>query len=155
MKDAVDALLVNTLKHRKLTVEDMNMQNAMVASLAELADLIKPQGTALSLAGSQSLTSIEEELVSIHKALEDMESNASCGAFCSHSHDAVDPSNSYFRQNNDLPSLSGAIARPLAMKELKRIISIYKNARSSADSRSRAFYDYQIEKVERLMKTSR
>ncbi len=155
MKDAVDALLVNTLKHRKLTVEDMNMQNAMVASLAELADLIKPQGTALSLAGSQSLTSIEEELVSIHKALEDMESNASCGAFCSHSHDATDPSNSYFRQNNDLPSLSGAIARPLAMKELKRIISIYKNTRSSADSRSRAFYDYQIEKVERLMKTSR
>ena len=59
---------------------------------------------------------------------------------------------SYFRQNNDLPKLSGAYARPLALKELKRVMKIYERARRGADERTRAFYEYQIDKVERLMK---
>ena len=58
---------------------------------------------------------------------------------------------SYFRQNNDLPKLSGALARPIALKELNRVISIYKSARNSGDSRTKAFYDYQIDKIERAM----
>ena len=78
-----------------------------------------------------------------------MEHNSHCGAFCSHANDDL---TSYFRQNNDLPDLSGAFARPIALKELKRVLSVYKNAKASADSRSRAFYEYQIDKVERLMK---
>lgn len=151
MKDAVDAVLVNTLKRRSLKVEDMNMQNAMIASLAELSDLVKAPQEAFGLPGA--LTAEQEELVKIREALRDMEESTRCEGFCSHSHDgATCPENSYYRQNNDLPNLSGALARPIALKELKRVVSIYKSARSSADSRTRAFYDYQIEKVERLMK---
>ena len=146
MKDAVDALMISTRKGRKLTVEDMNMQNAMIASLAFLSDLIKPEGEKMQLA---ALSSVQEELDAIELALKDMEQNSRCGAFCSHAHDDL---TSYFRQNNDLPSLSGAFARPIALKELKRVLNVYKSAKASADSRSRAFYEYQIDKVERLMK---
>ena len=146
MKDAVDAILVNTHKRRKLTIEDMNMQNAMVASLAQLSDLIKPEAGGLNFG---ALSSVQEELAEMDKALKSFEHNAHCGAFCSHAHDDA---TSYFRQNNDLPKLSGALARPIALKELKRVIGIYRNAMASADSRTRAFYEYQIDKVERLMK---
>ncbi len=152
MKDAVDAVLVNTLKHKALTIEDMNMQNAMVASLASLAGLVPVEESASPFGGRTALTNdIAEELHAIQDALTEMEEGASCGAFCSHSHSATTPHNSYFRQNNDLPKLSGALARPIALKELKRVMNIYKNVRSSAPSRSKAFYDYQIDKVERLM----
>ena len=146
MKDAVNALIVNTLKGRKLTIEDMNMQNAMIATLAQLSDLIKPEGEAMKLG---ALASVQEELTAIDEAMKEMEKSTHCGAFCSHAHDEV---TSYFRQNNDLPKLSGAYARPLALKELKRVLGIYRNAIPSVDSRTKAFYEYQIDKVERLMK---
>jgi hypothetical protein len=151
MKDAVDAVLVNTLKGKSLKVEDMNMQNAMIASLAELSDLIKKESAGFGLPGA--LTAEQEELLKIEAALKDMEENARCGSFCSHAHDNhVSMETSYYRTNNDLPSLSGAVARPIALKELKRVISIYRNAKGSADSRTRAFYEYQIDRVERMMK---
>ena len=146
MKDAVNALLVNTLKKRKLSVEDMNMQNAMIAQLSLLSDLVKPEP---GLGAPGALTSVQEELSAIEKAMEEMEHSAHCGSFCSHAHDDL---TSYFRQNNDLPKLSGAYARPLALRELKRVLSVYRSAIPSADSRTKAFYEYQIDKVERLMK---
>lgn len=156
LKDAVDAVLVNTLKRKKLTIEDMNMQNAMVASLAELSDLIKPQAPGVGAPGLSS-NETANELVLIRDALSEMEHSICSESFCSHSHhlehDANGMETSYFRQTNDLPKLSGALARPIALKELKRTISIYKAAAASADSRSKAFYQYQIEKVERLMKS--
>ena len=146
MKDAVNALLVNTLKRTKLSIEDMNMQNAMIAQLALLSDLVKPEP---GLGAPGALASVQEELSAIEKAMEEMEHSVHCGSFCSHAHDDL---TSYFRQNNDLPKLSGAYARPLALRELKRVLSVYRNAMASADSRTKAFYEYQIDKVERLMK---
>ena len=149
MKDAVDAVLKNTLRRRALTAEDMNMQNAMVAALAELSDLVKPEGTPMNMPKFADDNALRAEAVAVREALEEFVHEAKCGSFCSHAHEEA---KSYFRQNNDLPKLSGALARPLALKELKRIISIYKSAASVADSRTKAFYDYQVEKVERLMK---
>jgi hypothetical protein len=146
MKDAVNAILVNTLKRKNLTIEDMNMQNAMIATLAMLSDLVKPEP---GLGAPGALASVQEELSAIDAAMKEMEHSNHCGAFCSHAHDEA---TSYFRQNNDLPKLSGAYARPLALKELKRVLGIYRSAMSSADSRTRSFYEYQIDKVERLMK---
>ena len=191
MKDAVDAVLINTRKGRKLTVEDMNMQNAMVASLAELAGIIETPKEAIALSGmgggqaaangDLSLASITggyvtdsgsfaEEAALCRLALENAQKAAGSEPFCcfdrscssvsgQHAYhgsasgrEAGDMTTSYFRQNNDLPKLSGALARPIALKELNRVLSIYRNARATADSRSRAFYDYQIDKVERAMK---
>jgi len=146
MKDAVNALLVNTLKRKKLSIEDMNMQNAMIAQLALLSDLVKPEP---GLGAPGALASVQEELSAIEKAMEEMEHSVHCGSFCSHAHDDL---TSYFRQNNDLPKLSGAYARPLALRELKRVLSVYRSAMASSDSRTKAFYEYQIDKVERLMK---
>ena len=177
MQDAVNTVLANTRKGRKLTIEDMNMQNAMVASLAELAGIIEAPKDAIALSGmgGQSLTenrsvmddgsdvlgndSFAEEVLLCRQALRTQMEAASGEPFCCFGHDhaasgrnAGDMTTSYFRQNNDLPKLSGALARPIALKELNRVISIYKNARNTGDSRSRAFYDYQIDKIERAMK---
>ena len=177
MQDAVNTVLANTRKGRKLTIEDMNMQNAMVASLAELAGIIEAPKDAIALSGmgGQSLTenrsvmddgsdvlgsdSFAEEVLLCRQALRTQMEAASGEPFCCFGHDhaasgrnAGDMTTSYFRQNNDLPKLSGALARPIALKELNRVISIYKSARNTGDSRSRAFYDYQIDKIERAMK---
>ena len=149
MKDAVDAVLKNTLRRRALTAEDMNMQNAMVAALAELSDLVKPEGTPMNMPKFADDNALRAEAVAVREALEEFVHEAQCGSFCSHAHDGA---TSYFRQNNDLPNLSGALVRPLALKELKRIMGIYRSAAASADSRTRAFYEYQIDKVGRLMK---
>lgn len=166
LKDAVDAVLINTRKGRNLSIEDMNMQNAMVASLAELAGIIQAPQDAMSLAGmggrSIDESSFAYEVQLCREALAKAEMAAVSEPFCcfdrtcgneGHSlrTNAGDMTTSYFRQNNDLPKLSGALARPIALKELKRILSIYRNARTSADSRTKAFYDYQIDKVERAM----
>lgn len=143
MKDAVDAAMVNTLKRKSLTTEDMNLQNAMIASLAELAGIVKKEGEALSLSGMGG-GSFAEDLRSIDEALEEFEECARGESFCScgKSH-GLDETTSYFRQNNDLPKLSGAIARPIALKELKRVISTYKNALGSANARTKSFYTYR------------
>lgn len=133
MKDAVDAVLVNTLKHNSLSIEDMNIQNAMVASLGELAGVIQTAKDAVPLSGGEG--SLSE---GFHEE-----------PFCSHFNDALETS--YFRPNNDLPKLSGALARPQALKELKRVMSIYRSARNGSDNRTRAFYEYQIDKIERAM----
>ena len=177
MKDAVNTVLGNTLKGRKLTIEDMNMQNAMVASLAELAGVIEVPKDAIALSGmgGQSISgsyradiadgspvlgsgSFEEEALQCRLALQKQMEAAAGEPFCCFGHDhnassrtAGDMTTSYFRQNNDLPKLSGALARPIALKELNRVISIYKSARNSGDSRTKAFYDYQIDKIERAM----
>ena len=177
MKDAVNTVLGNTLKGRKLTIEDMNMQNAMVASLAELAGVIEVPKDAIALSGmgGQSISgsyradiadgspvlgsgSFEEEALQCRLALQKQMEAAASEPFCCFGHDhnassrtAGDMTTSYFRQNNDLPKLSGALARPIALKELNRVISIYKSARNSGDSRTKAFYDYQIDKIERAM----
>ena len=150
LKDAVDAVLCNTLRHRSLATEDMNLQNAMIASLAEKAGLVKKEAPS-GIPGS--MTPEQLELLEIDKAYAEMESAVSCNSFCSLSHNHNGSfETSYYRINNDLPELSGALVRPMALKELKRIIAIYKSASKSADSRTKAFYDYQIDRVERMMK---
>lgn len=152
LKDAVDAVLINTRKGKSLKVEDMNLQNAMIASLAEKANLVKKEAAPMGFPGG--LSAEQEELLKIDAALASMEETASCGAFCSHNHNKGSRNfeTSYYRTNNDLPELSGALVRPIALKEVKRILSIYKNARNSGDAQTRSFYDYQIDRIERMMK---
>lgn len=149
----------------------------MVASLAELAGIIEVPKDAISISGTggQPLTGIRnsitdgsnmlgngsfsEEVLLCRQILQRQMAAASGEPFCCFGHgqtisarNAGDLTTSYFRQNNDLPKLSGALARPVALKELNRVISIYRSARNTGDSRSRAFYDYQIDKIERAMK---
>ena len=78
MKDAVNALIVNTLKGKKLTIEDMNMQNAMIASLAQLSDLIKPEGEPMKFG---ALASVQEELSAIDQAMQEMQKISHCDIF--------------------------------------------------------------------------
>ena len=160
MRDAVNTVLSNTLKGKNLTIEDMNMQNAMVASLAELAGIIETPKDAIALSGTGGEGSFAEEAELCRQILAKQMKAATSDPLCCFDlycdsfpgNKAADMGTSYFRQNNDLPKLSGALARPLALNELNRVISIYKNARNGSNIRSRAFYDYQIDRIERAMK---
>lgn len=152
MKDAVDAVLVNTLKGRSLAIEDMNLQNAMVVSLSTLADLIPKAPESMSM--SRELSSLQEDarmLESYDEMLRSM--NEEDDSFCSHRDrcGAADDSRSYMRINYQLPKLSAGVGRPLALKELKRILDVYKSRRYSGDEPTRAFYEYQIVKIEKLL----
>ena len=158
LKDAVDATLVTTLKHRNLTIEDMNLQNSMVAALASLAGLIKGDNPAADTSSYNSALAdtygFSEDLREMEKALALMDEECASESYCSYSHASSNHLNSYYRQNNDLPKLSGALVRPAALKQLQRVLKIYKSSRNSVNERTRSFYNYQIDRVERAQKSS-
>ena len=148
LKDAVDAVLVNTLSGRNLTTEDVNLQNAMIARLSTLADLIPKTGEPTGFA------SIREDVEMLDHSESMMDRLAAENdSFCSHgkSCGADDGTTSYYRANFEQPRLAAGVGRPLALKELKRILGIYKSRRASGNERTRAFYDYQIVKIEKLL----
>ncbi len=154
LKDAVDAVLVNTLQGRNLTTEDVNLQNAMITKLSTLADLIPRAPEPMGFGGLY--TGLEDEIEALERGEEFVNRLTSASeSFCSHDrlHGVKDETVSYYRVNFELPKLAAGVGRPLAMKELKRIMNIYKSRRASGDERTRAFYDYQIVKIEKLLST--
>lgn len=151
LKDAVDAVLVNTLSGRNLTTEDINLQNAMITKLSTLADLIPK---AAEPVGFGAFSSMQEEVEMLDSGESMMnkiatEDNGFCSSRMCRS--AADGTSSYYRVNFEQPKLAAGVGRPLALKELKRILGIYKSRRYSGDERTRAFYDYQIVKIEKLL----
>lgn len=181
INDAVDEAFRNVRKRSKLQHEDMSIQNAAIAQLCVLAGLASPKKDRTDLSTSTMLTNDEIEVIDEYNlANSELESQlrmASESLLPCMNIDRVannlDVANSltvanpagalkapnatkapieYFRANNNLPRLSGAHLRPLAYKQLKRIVAKYKKVKTSADSMSEAFYDYQIGRIERLMK---
>lgn len=143
LKDATNAMFVNTIKSKSLTQEDMNLQNAAVAALMKYSNLDPSMNKGLM----GGLADPEQEL----KKMMDFvakESDAFCKQHgtCNFNKDEQ----SYARHNMTPAKLSAGVGRPIITATLKNILNLYKAKRGTGDARTRAYYDYQITVIQKL-----
>ena len=143
LKDATNAIFVNTIKSKSLTQEDMNLQNAAVAALMKYSNLDPSMNKGLM----GGLADPEQELKKMMDSVA-KESNAFCKQ-----HDKCSfhkEEQSYARQNMTPAKLSAGVGRPIITATLKNILNLYKAKRGTGDARTRAYYDYQITVIQKL-----
>lgn len=136
LKDAVDAVLVNTLSGRNLTTEDVNLQNAMITKLSTLADLIPKAAEPM---GFGAFASMQEEADMLSRSESMMERLAAeSNSFCSHSlcRSAGDGTTSYYRVNFEQPKSAAGVGRPAGFE---RVEKNFGNLQKSQDLRRRAY----------------
>ena len=143
LKDATNAIFVNTIKSKSLTHEDMNLQNAAVAALMKYSNLDPSMNKGLM----GGLADPEQELKKMMDSVA-KESNAFCKQ-----HDKCSfhkEEQSYARHNMTPAKLSAGVGRPIITATLKNILNLYKAKRGTGDARTRAYYDYQITVIQKL-----
>ena len=143
LKDATNAIFVNTIKSKSLTQEDMNLQNAAVAALMKYSNLDPSMNKGLM----GGLADPEQELKKMMDSVA-KESNAFCKQ-----HDKCSfhkEEQSYARHNITPAKLSAGVGRPIITATLKNILNLYKAKRGTGDARTRAYYDYQITVIQKL-----
>lgn len=143
LKDATNAIFVNTIKSKSLTQEDMNLQNAAVAALMKYSNLDPSMNKGLM----GGLADPEQELKKMMDSVA-KESNAFCKR-----HDKCSfhkEEQSYARHNMTPAKLSAGVGRPIITATLKNILNLYKAKRGTGDARTRAYYDYQITVIQKL-----
>ncbi len=143
LKDATNAIFVNTIKSKSLTQEDMNLQNAAVAALMKYSNLDPSMNKGLM----GGLADPEQELKKMMDSVA-KESNAFCKQ-----HDKCSfhkEEQSYARHNMTPAKLSAGVGRPIITATLKNILNLYKAKRGTGDARTRAYYDYQITVIQKL-----
>lgn len=143
LKDATNAIFVNTIKSKSLTQEDMNLQNAAVAALMKYSNLDPSMNKGLM----GGLADPEQELKKMMDSVA-KESNAFCKQ-----HDKCSfhkEEQSYARHNMAPAKLSAGVGRPIITATLKNILNLYKAKRGTGDARTRAYYDYQITVIQKL-----
>lgn len=143
LKDATNAIFVNTIKSKSLTQEDMNLQNAAVAALMKYSNLDPSMNKGLM----GGLADPEQELKKMMDSVA-KESNAFCKQ-----HDKCSfhkEEQSYARHNMTPAKLSAGVGRPIITATLKNILNLYKAKRGTGDARTRAYYDYQITDIQKL-----
>ena len=144
LKDATNAIFVNTIKSKSLTQEDMNLQNAAVAALMKYSNLDPSMNKGLM----GGLADPEQELKKMMDSVA-KESNAFCKQ-----HDKCSfhkEEQSYARHNMTPAKLSAGVGRPIITATLKNILNLYKAKRGTGDARTRAYYDYQITVIQKLI----
>ena len=143
LKDATNAIFVNTIKSKSLTQEDMNLQNAAVAAVMKYSKLDPSMNKGLR----GGLADPEQELKKMMDSVA-KESNAFCKQ-----HDKCSfhkEEQSYARHNMTPAKLSAGVGRPIITATLKNILNLYKAKRGTGDARTRAYYDYQITVIQKL-----
>ena len=143
LRDATNAIFVNTIKSKSLTQEDMNLQNAAVAALMKYSNLDPSMNKGLM----GGLADPEQELKKMMDSVA-KESNAFCKQ-----HDKCSfhkEEQSYARHNMTPAKLSAGVGRPIITATLKNILNLYKAKRGTGDAHTRAYYDYQITVIQKL-----
>ena len=147
LNDAYSIVFRNTIQGKKLTQEDMNMQNSVVAALSKYSNLDPSLNKESPF--SKGLATVDPE-----KALNDFmaqatqDSRSFCNAGCAVHKDEV----SYARHDMAAAKLAAGVGRPLLTATLKKIHQLYKSKMGSGDARTRAFYEYQATVLDKLFK---
>ena len=67
---------------------------------------------------------------------------------CSH----TEAEYSFMRINYGLPALSPNLLEPLMLSQLKKVVALYKQKRTTGDAKTRNYYEYQILQIDKLLK---
>jgi len=139
LDDAMREIFKASYRGVQLSPVEMNLQSAAIELMMKSTGLDKSNAKK----GSKSLAAYWEL----------MNEKDDCGLSCSHNH-AVDGENSFIRINFGLPTLSSTEIAVVMTSNLKKIAQLYKTKRVSARGEVRDFYDYQLLKIERLLKNN-
>lgn len=124
-----------TQNGQSLNEAEMSLQAAAIASLSKTSGL-EPAKAKAATGFQEAPEAIDNDVI-----------------ICSHGHaHQLDGSNSFLRINFGLPTLSPVVGAPMMTAKLKSILSLYKQRRGTGNVATRNFYDYQILKIETLLK---
>lgn len=127
-----------------LTDADRSIQNLAI-------DLMSAY-SGLSTESKNTARRLSEELDALsHKLSED---NLPCALGCSGHHATEEGVNSFFRLTVFSKPAPSEVIAPLLLQQLKRVQTIYRNRKATGNAADRSFYDYQLLRLERLMKTN-
>lgn len=127
-----------------LTDADRSIQNLAI-------DLMSAH-SGLSTESKNTARRLSEELDALsHKLSED---NLPCALGCGGHHAAEDGADSFFRLTSFSKQAPNEVIAPLLLQQLKRVQTIYRNRKATGNAADRSFYDYQLLRLERLMKTN-
>ena len=144
VNDAYKLIVAPTLASRSLSHEEMNLQAAMISVASQLSGLQAAPASAGSQRGfssidpAQALASLENSVNSQHKLC----SHAACNL----------GERDYFRVTMGAPSIPASVGRPAMLSLLKKVQALYKEKRGTGNAATRAFYDYQITSIDKLLK---
>ncbi|WP_373820784.1 zinc-dependent metalloprotease [Porphyromonas loveana] len=127
-----------------LTDADRNIQNVAI-------DLMSAY-SGLSTESQNSVRRLSDEFDAM--AAQMRQDNLPCALGCSgHHHAADEGENSFFRLTMFSKNAPSEVIAPLLLQQLKRVQTIYRTRRATSNAADRSFYDYQLLRLERLMKT--
>lgn len=141
MNELLATVFENTIKSKKLTPSDMNIETTAIDYLVKLANLEK------SDAGKdkkeRSLAEIGDEAYSAMMAeISKPTLPCSCCAAADHS---------FFRINMSQVIAPKTLTQPLAYNKLKWVKKLYEGKLAGADAVSRNFYEYQILRIKDIL----
>ncbi|MEG0500269.1 MAG: zinc-dependent metalloprotease [Rikenellaceae bacterium] len=154
VNDLMAALFEPTIKGKKLTSQDMNIEATAIDYLVKLADL---QPADAKEKGKKSLVEIADE--NLVKIQDEVSKPTLCcsydaqKALTNHSCDGVhSDAQSFARINMSQTIAPKAITQPLFYSKLKWVRNMYAGKKTVVDAASRNFYDYQIQRIDAILK---
>lgn len=127
-----------------LTDADRTIQNMAIELMSAYSGL--------SEESKKSVKRLANDLDMIDQQL--IEDNLPCALGCSGHHADNEGENSFFRLTMSAKPAPNEVIAPLLLQQLKRVQSIYRSRRSTGNASERAFFEYQLLRLERLMKTN-
>ena len=137
--DAFNEVFKPTIQGRSLTDADLKLASEAVALFAR-ASGIQADGT------KASLVKLADNGYTYYNNSTDMEQ---CDLLpCEY----TDPQTSFVRINYGLPSLPDEVYKPLMLRQLRRALSLFTAKRATGNAATKAFYEYQILTINKLLK---
>ena len=137
--DAFNEVFKPTIQGRSLTDADLKLASEAVALFARASD-IQADGT------KASLVKLADNGDTYYNNSTDMEQ---CDLLpCEY----TDPQTSFVRINYGLPSLPDEVYKPLMLRQLRRALSLFTAKRATGNAATKAFYEYQILTINKLLK---
>ena len=134
MNDAFNEIFQNTLKGKALSESDINLQASIISLFKKSAGLDGDDSK------KKGLSLLQEELKDDNICLPTLP--------CSH----TEAEYSFMRINYGLPALSPNLLEPLMLSQLKKVVALYKQKRTTGDAKTRNYYEYQILQIDKLLK---
>lgn len=143
MDDMQKELFKATYANKPLSKEDILMQNAALDLMIAQSGL-KPKSSSAA-----SRLAAEEALLEMVSTGDERWCGGTC---CTHGHNAHDEAHAFTRINFGLPTLPATLAAPMMTARLKEVQQLYAARKNSSDKNTRDFYEYQITRIDNILK---
>ena len=137
--DAFNEVFKPTLQGKTLTEPDLKLASEAIALFAKASGL-----QAADAKGASS--KLTDDAIAYYNNNEEM---------AQHNHlpcEVADPATSFVRINYGLPSLSEEVYKPLMLRQLRRVLTLFTAKRATGNAATKAFYEYQILTINKMLK---